>query len=146
MQQCVHDHTFAKRGEELANSLSHGAALLAAIVAVPFLIDPARHPRRPGGRRQRVRGDHGAAVSGLDPVSRPAAGRAKRVFMKLDHCAIYLFIAGSYTPLPWCAEWPWGGRCSAGVVAGVPGVTLKAFDGSRILAFDRLYLLMAGWC
>jgi channel protein (hemolysin III family) len=41
------------------------------------------------------------------------AGRAKRIFLKLDHGAIYLFIAGSYTPF---ASAPWRvhgvGRCS----------------------------------
>ena len=37
------------------------------------------------------------------------AGRAKRVFMKLDHGAIYVFIAGSYTPFALGAlGGPWG--------------------------------------
>jgi hemolysin III len=30
-------------GEEIANSVSHGVALLAAVVAIPFLIAAARH-------------------------------------------------------------------------------------------------------
>jgi hemolysin III len=60
------------------------------------------------------------------------AGRAKRVFMKLDHGAIYLFIAGSYTPF------------SLGVLGGGWGWTLfglvwaMALAGVMLKAFDRL--------
>ena len=40
--------------------------------------------------------------------------RAKRLFNVLDHSAIYLLIAGTYTPSRWarCAG-PGAGRCSA---------------------------------
>jgi channel protein (hemolysin III family) len=43
------------------------------------------------------------------------AGRAKRVFNTLDHSAIYLFIAGSYTPFAHlaCFEGAGVGRSSA---------------------------------
>ena len=135
-------------GEELANSLSHGAALLAALVAVPFLIDPARHP----GVAQVV----GASVFAATMVllylistlyHALPAGRAKRVFMKLDHCAIYLFIAGSYTPFALgVLGGPWGWTLF-GLVWSLAflGVTLKAFDRlSHPWISTGLYLAM-GW-
>jgi hemolysin III len=59
-------------------------------------------------------------------------GRAKRVFLKLDHGAIYLFIAGSYTPF------------ALGVMGGAWGWTLfglvwaMALMGIALKAFDRL--------
>ena len=70
----------------------------------------ARFRRRQRRRRQRVRGDDGPAVPDLDALPR-LAGRAapKRVFLKLDHGAIYFFIAGSYTPFALGAlGGPWG--------------------------------------
>lgn len=135
-------------GEEIANSVSHGVALVAAIVAVPFLIDSARH----GGAASAV----GAAVFATTMVllylastlyHALPAGRAKRVFLKLDHGAISLFIAGSYTPFALGAlGGPWGWTLFGLVwsLAAI-GVTLKAFDQlSHPWLSTGLYLVM-GW-
>ena len=135
-------------GEEIANSVSHGAALLAALVAVPFLFA----------------GNRGLGAAGIVGVSVFAAtlvllyltstlyhalpaGRAKRVFLKLDHGAIYVFIAGSYTPFTLGAlGGPWGWTLFALVWSlAVLGVTLKAFDRlSHPWLSTGLYLMM-GW-
>jgi predicted membrane channel-forming protein YqfA (hemolysin III family) len=97
-------------GEEIANAASHGVALLAALATVPFLVIAASH-RHPSAVV-------GAAVFGATMVllylastlyHALPAGRAKCVFNKLDHSAIYLFIAGSYTPFALGAlDGPWG--------------------------------------
>jgi hemolysin III len=135
-------------GEEIANSVSHGVALLAAIVAAPFLIAAARHL----GAAHVV----GAAVFAATMLllyltstlyHALPAGPAKRVFMKLDHCAIYVFIAGSYTPFALGAlGGPWGWTLF-GLVWSLAafGVTLKAFDRlSHPWLSTGLYLVM-GW-
>jgi hemolysin III len=87
--------------EEFANCVSHGIGFLLATAALPILVLASL--KRVGSTA------HAVAVSvfaltmmllylasalfhGLPP------GRAKRVFGKVDHSAIYLFIAGSYTP------------------------------------------------
>jgi hemolysin III len=135
-------------GEEIANSVSHGVALLAAIVAVPFLLTPARHLA--------VINVVAAAVFAVTMVllylasavyHALPAGRAKRVFQKLDHGAIYLLIAGSYTPFALGAlRGPWGWSLFALVWAMAAfGVTLKAFDRlSHPWLSTGLYLAM-GW-
>lgn len=86
-------------GEEIANSVSHGVALVASIVGAPVLIGAARD----FGAANVVGASVFAATmillylsSTLYHAIRP--GRLKRVFHKLDHSAIYFFIAGSYTP------------------------------------------------
>jgi hemolysin III len=74
-------------------------------------------------------------------------GRVKRVFLKIDYAAIYLFIAGSYTPFALGAlHGPWGWSL-LGVIwflAGL-GISLKVFD---LLPYPwvstGLYLAM-GW-
>ncbi len=135
-------------GEEIANSVSHGAALLAAIAAMPFLISAARHFRT-------------AALVGAIVFAATMlllyftstlyhalpAGRAKRIFMKLDHGAIYVFIAGSYTPFALGAlGGPWGWTLFGLVWSfAALGVTLKAFDRlSHPWMSTGLYLAM-GW-
>ncbi len=135
-------------GEEIANSVSHGVALLAAIVAVPFLMLAARHL----GAVNIV----GAAVFAATMVllylastlyHALPAGRAKRVFLTLDHAAIYVFIAGSYTPFALGAlGGPWGWSLFGLVWSfAALGVTLKAVDRlSHPWLSTGLYLVM-GW-
>ncbi len=77
-------------------------------------------------------------------------GRAKAVFRKLDHCMIYLLIAGTYTPLTLVTlrgDRPAWGWSIFGVVWGlaVLGIVLDSLPtkGRRILPVV-IYLLM-GW-
>jgi hemolysin III len=135
-------------GEEIANSISHGVGLLAAIVATPFLIVAAWR----FGPANVVGASVFAATMMLLYLASTLyhalpPGRAKRVFMKLDHGAIYVFIAGSYTPFALGAlNGPWGWSLF-GVVWGlaVVGVLLKAFDRlSHPWLSTGLYLAM-GW-
>ncbi|MCD0503590.1 PAQR family membrane homeostasis protein TrhA [Bordetella petrii] len=137
------------RGEEIANSISHGLGALAALAAAPLLII--------GATRQ---GDAalvaGAAIfaatmcllylaSALYHALPP--GRAKRLFNVLDHSAIYLLIAGTYTPFtlgPLRGPWGW---TLFGLVWGLAalGVALKAFQRlNRPWLSTGLYLAM-GW-
>jgi hemolysin III len=135
-------------GEEIANSVSHGVALLSAIVAVPFLLAAVRHL----GIANLV----GASVFAVTMVllylastlyhALPAS-RAKRIFQKIDHGAIYFFIAGSYTPFALGAlAGPWGWTLFGLVWSlAVLGTTLKAFDLlSHPWLSTGLYLIM-GW-
>jgi len=135
-------------GEEIANSVSHGVALLAAIAAAPFLIAAARHL----GAANVVGASVFAATMVLLYLASTLyhalpAGRAKRVVMRVDHGAIYVFIAGSYTPFALGAlGGPWGWTLFGLVWSiAVVGVTLKAFDRlSHPWLSTGLYLVM-GW-
>ena len=135
-------------GEEIANSASHGVALLVAIVGVPFLILGAS----PLGVTRVVGAGVFAGAMVLLYLTSTLyhalpAGRAKRVFLKLDHGAIYLFIAASYTPFALGAlGGPWGWTLFGLVwTIAVLGITLKAFDRlSHPWLSTGLYLVM-GW-
>jgi hemolysin III len=74
-------------------------------------------------------------------------GRAKRVFLQLDYCAIFLFIAGSYTPFALGAlqgAWGWTLFGLVWALAAV-GVVLKSTQRlSHPWASTGLYLAM-GW-
>lgn len=90
-------------GEEIANAVSHGAGLAASLVALPFLVVTAF--RRQHDAWQVVAWTvYGLTLALLYAASTiyhalPAAmARAKRLWRTLDHGAIYLLIAGTYTP------------------------------------------------
>ena len=124
-------------GEEIANSVSHGVALVAAVVSVPFLMASAGH--------QNSASFVGTMVFAATMVLLYLAstlyhamptGRAKRIFCKLDHGAIYLFIAGTYTPFALGAlsgAWGWSLFGVVWLLAAI-GITLKALD--RLHKFD----------
>ena len=135
--------------EEIANSLSHGLGLIAALVASPFLIlDAARH----GGAGVIVGASIFAATMVLLYLASTLyhalpSGGAKRVFRVIEHSAIFLLIAGTYTPFTLgVLHGPWGWTL-LGLVWGLAlaGVTLKALNRlSHPVLTTGLYLLM-GW-
>lgn len=135
--------------EEIANSISHGIGLLAAFVGIPILIVDAA---RTGNGRFFV----GSSVFCATIVILYFAstvyhalppGKAKRVFRVIEHSAIFLLIAGTYTPFTLGVlhgAWGWS---LFGVVWGLAlfGISLKAFYlASRPILFTSLYLIM-GW-
>lgn len=135
--------------EEKANSLSHGFGLLLALGAAPVLLVAAACQ---GDALNVVGAGVFTATMVLLYLSSTIyhalpPGRAKRLSAKLDHGAIYLFIAGSYTPFALGAlngVWGW---TLFGLVWGLAamGLTLKAFDRlSHPLLSTGLYLAM-GW-
>ena len=85
--------------EEVANSALHGAALVGACLAVPQLLQsaPAAHPAALWGVL--VFGATMALLYGASPLHHALPlGRAKQWVLRLDHAAIHLSIAGSFTP------------------------------------------------
>ena len=137
------------RAEELANSISHGLGLVAALVGIPFLVaTAARH----GDLLNIV----GAIVFSASIVALYFSsavyhglsnGKAKRVFRVVEHSAIYLLIAGTYTPFTLgVLRGPWGWTLLSAVwTFAAIGVTLKAFNkASHPILSTGLYLLM-GW-
>ena len=137
------------RGEELANSISHGSALVAVLVVGPLMIMEAA-----------AAGDTGFVVgtsiffaslivlylsSTLYHALR--TGRAKNVFRVIEHSAIYLLIAGTYTPFTLgVLRGAWGWSLLALVwTFAIIGVALKAMDRvTHPIISTALYLLM-GW-
>ena len=78
-------------------------------------------------------------------------GMAKKVLQVLDHCSIYFFIAGSYTPIMFSAMrpiypgWAWS---ILGVVWGLTAlaVTLTAIDLKKYSVVSMSCYIGMGWC
>ena len=75
---------------------------------------------------------------------------AKRVFQVLDHCTIYLYIAGTYTIIALCAlrlEYPalaWVAVAFQWAMAAI-AVTLTAIDLKRFERFSFVCYIVMGW-
>ena len=135
--------------EEIANSISHGIGLIAALIGTPILIIDA-------ARSENGRFIVGVIIFCVTMIMLYLAssvyhalpqGKAKRVFRVIEHSAIFLLIAGTYTPFTLgVLHGPWGWSLF-GVIWGIAliGVSLKAFYlSSRPILFTFLYLMM-GW-
>lgn len=137
------------RGEEIANSISHGIGLIAALAGTPFLVMHAvRH-----GDAWSIAGSSIFAASMVLLYLASAlyhslpAGKAKRMFRIIEHSAIFLLIAGTYTPFTLgVLRGGWGWTLLGLVwVLALAGVILKIFDRmSHPIISTGIYLLM-GW-
>jgi hemolysin III len=137
------------QGEEISNSISHGIGLVAALVGTPFLI---MHAVRQGDAGFIV----GTSVFSASVILLYLAstlyhawpiGKAKRCFRIIEHSAIFILIAGTYTPLTLGVLRGTFGWALFGVIWGlaVAGVALKAFyKTAHPVLSTGLYLLM-GW-
>ncbi len=141
--------TGAGIGETIANSVTHGLGFAASLVALPFLLATSTQ-----------RGDPlnvvGAAVFGLSLIllygastlyhSFPRSTLSQR-FRVIDHSAIYVLIAGSYTPFalgPLRGPWGWTLLTTVWVMA-IVGIILKSKHGFvRPRLSTALYVAM-GW-
>jgi hemolysin III len=136
-------------GEEIANSISHGAGLLAASIGIPVLIV---HAARRGDAAFIAACSLFSLTIVLMYVASTLyhalpAGKAKRVFKVLDHSSIYLLIAGTYAPFTLGVLRGGWGWTLFGIVwsLAVAGVALKASGkASNPILSTAVYLLM-GW-
>ena len=141
-------HRPQTQGEEIANSVSHGVGFVLGLVALPVLVVRAI-PH--GAAAVAGASVFGAALallylsSTLYHALRPS--RAKRVFQVLDHAAIYLLIAGTYTPfMLGVLRGPWGWSLLGVIWAlAVAGVALKSTLGIRHPRLSTAVYLLMGW-
>lgn len=141
-------HTFSK-GEEIANTVTHGIGILTSIAALVLLIVFAAINGTPLHLATFI--VYGVTMIMLYTASTLLhalpKGKAKNVFEILDHSSIYFFIAGSYTPITLIIMDGALGWTLFGIVWGlaIAGTVFKVFFVKRfILASTLLYVLM-GW-
>ena len=136
-------------GEELANSISHGIGLCAALIGAPILLLEARRSN-PGFFLGTVIFALTLSMLYLGSTLYHAwpQTRGKSVLRTLDHSAIFLLIAGTYTPLTLGPlRGFWGSIMLALVWAlAIFGVFLKTTRGaSRHPKLSMTLYLGTGW-
>ncbi len=137
-------------GEELWNSISHGAGALFGVFALITTLIKAE-----GAREITACAIYGTSLILLYTVScvyhSLAPNVGKRVMQILDHCTIYFLIAGTYTPAALI------GVHNADVTMGwivfglvwtllIPAVTLTAVNMEKFSKVSMIFYIGMGWC
>jgi hemolysin III len=135
--------------EEGANSVSHGLGLIASLAATPVLLFAAA---KTGDSSALI----GASVFAASMVSLYLAStlyhalpenRGKHIFRLLDHSAIFLLIAGTYTPFTLgVLRGPWGWTLLGLIwTLALAGLLLKAYPSTRYSKLIMILYVAMGW-
>jgi len=135
------------RPEELAHSLTAGLGIIACVCAIPWLA----YVSFGNSARLIAALVFGASALAMFVTSviyhwERDPGR-KITFRKLDHAAIYLLIAGTYTPFTLVAlqgAWGWSLFCVIWALA-VLGVVAKTTVGFRFPHLSTILYQAMGW-
>ncbi len=135
--------------EELANTITHGLGLVLSVIGFAVLVVLAS-----------LNGDNWSMLScvvyGTSLVVLYAAStfyhsatslRAKKNLQVVDHCCIYLLIAGSYTPF---GRVIFSDPLGPGLMAGIwgfaaVGIVIKLIIRDRFPAINVISYLLMGW-
>jgi len=136
-----------KLGEELLNSISHGIGVLLSIAALVLGI---------------IKADSGLALFAVLVYSISSIilylmsclyhslkpNNAKRVFRIIDHCSIFILIAGTYTPIVLLTLPSGLGWTIFGIVWSIAiiGIVLNSIDIKKFKTISMILYLVAGWC
>ncbi|MBQ3561737.1 MAG: hemolysin III family protein [Oscillospiraceae bacterium] len=140
------------RGEEIANMTTHiiGGGLGVVILALCVITSALKGD---------IWGIIGGAVYGFSMIAVYTVSSvyhglkpcfAKKVMQVIDHCTIYLLIAGTYTPILLCAmrpEYPqiaWLVFASEWLLAGL-GAVFTAIDHNKYKKLSMVFYILMGW-
>lgn len=142
------------KGEEIFNMVSHIVGGVAGIVTIVLCSVF-------GGIRHNPYGIISGIIFGVSMIflytmsslyhGLKANSKSKKVFQILDHCAIFVLIAGSYTPFALCTLREYStalGWVIFGVIWGfaILGITLNSIDLKKYKVFSMICYLAMGWC
>ncbi|WP_240377419.1 PAQR family membrane homeostasis protein TrhA [Bacillus piscicola] len=141
-------HTFSRK-EEIANAATHAVGIVLSVAALSLMIVFASLYASPlhivsmsiyGGTMLLL-------YISSTLLHTLKAGKAKDLFEIFDHASIYLFIAGSYTPILFHVldgSLTWS---LLGVVWGlaVTGIVFKAFFVKKFRFLSTVFYLLMGW-
>lgn len=142
------------KGEEIFNMTSHIVGAVLGIVATVLCVVFA-------AINKNVYGVISGAIYGVTMIllytmssiyhGLSPKRHSKKVFQVLDHCSIFLLIAGSYTPFAlgpireYDTFWGWA---IFGIIWGLAilGIVLNSIDIKKYKVFSMICYLAMGWC
>ena len=142
------------KGEEIFNMTSHivgaGFGVIALIICLTVAII---HKNTYGAISSLI---YGTTMILLYTMSSIYHGlhpwlKAKKVFQVLDHCTIFLLIAGTYTPYALCTLREYDSATGWWIFSivwamAIIGIVLNAIDLRRYRVFSMICYLVMGWC
>lgn len=141
------------RGEEVFNMASHIAGFVFAVAALILCVcTAAKHGNLWGVVTGAVYGGTVTVLYTISSIYHGLAnkGNSKKVFQVIDHCAIFLMIAGTYTPFLLCGlrpAHPFLAWVLFGIVwaSAILGVVFNAIDLKKYRVFSMACYLCSGW-
>ena len=136
-------------GEELISAISHGVGALLGIAALVLCIVKSCNPF--DGYKLASSIVFGLTVTLLYLMSclyhSLKVNKAKRVFRVIDHCTIFLLIAGTYTPYTLVALRGTLGWWIFGIIWGIAilGIVLNAVNLKKFAKLSVACYLIMGW-
>ena len=141
-------------GEEIANSVLHGIGALAAIAGLVFL--NLKNSGVLGGHRAADMDIVSAVLFAVTMIGMFLISTlyhaiqlqsVKRIFRKLDHSVIFIFIAGTYTPI--CLSglrgaWGWSLFAVEWALA-LTGIILNILNSKTLKKIEITVYIMMGW-
>ena len=132
--------------EERLNAVSHGVGVIAATVGLIFLLLKV----------EGIYGQFACLIYGLSMILMflsstlyhwAKSPNLKALLKVVDHCAIYLLIAGTYTPFMLLAIGGWVGLAGMIIVWSIAlvGITCKIFANQRFPKLSVITYLLMGW-
>lgn len=142
------------KGEEIFNMTSHILGSLLGIVATILCpIIAAMHHNIYGIVSGVIFGISLIVLYTMSSIYHGLSSKlkAKKVFQILDHCAIFLLIAGSYTPFCLCTLRQYDSTIGWGIFGiiwamALLGITFNAIDLKKYKIFSMVCYLLMGWC
>lgn len=141
------------RREELFNSVSHACGVVVALVLMWITVRAAMQCGKPYALVSSV-----VYVSSLLVMFLVSSvyhglpkGMPKQVMRVVDHCNIFVTIAGTYTPIMMLGVLPINPAMAWSILAvewgvAVIGVVLNAIDLKKYAKFSMVCYLAMGWC
>ncbi len=142
------------KGEEIFNMTSHiVGAVLGVVATVLCIVFAAVHGNGYGVISGSIYGVTMIILYTMSSIYHGLSPRikSKKVFQILDHCSIFLLIAGSYTPFALCAIREvdtLAGWAIFGIIwlFAILGIILNSIDIKKFKTFSMICYLLMGWC
>ena len=139
------------KGEEIANMVTH---IIGAVIGIVAVVLCSIFAKNAYGVVSGV--VFGVSMIFLYTMSSIYHGlspkvKGKKVLQVLDHCTIFVLIAGSYTPFALCTLREYDtftGWVIFGVIwaAAILGIVLNSIDLKKYKVFSMICYLAMGWC
>lgn len=136
-------------GEELMSAISHGIGVLLSIAALVLcVVFSVKHNNVLAIVSSSIYGSCSIILYTMSTMYHSLkVNNAKRVFRIIDHCSIFLMIAGTYTPYV-LVVMPMGiGWLMFGVIWGsaILGIILNAINLKRFKTISMILYFVMGW-
>lgn len=136
------------KGEEIFNAVTHGVGIVFAFIATIIGISYAtRYSEKIGIIAVAIYGGAMLLLFSMSTLYHALQENNKKIFRILDHCSIFLLIAGTYTPYTLITLKEDFGLLIFGIVwlIAILGITLNIINMDKFAKLSMFCYILSGW-